>query len=76
MSFVLEPRCEVIARMHYVLSKLKKKYGAAAHGVFWKTCPEANVSNAKSSDNRDFKIVDNGRLRRLDAYTGDLGRAR
>ena len=26
--------------------------------------------------NRDFKIVDNGRLRRLDAYTGDLGRVR
>ena len=25
---------------------------------------------------RDFKIVDNGRLRRLDAYTGDLGRVR
>ena len=26
--------------------------------------------------NRDFKIVDNGRLGRLDAYTGDLGRVR
>ena len=25
---------------------------------------------------RDFKIVDNDRLRRLDAYTGDLGRVR
>ena len=25
---------------------------------------------------RDFKIMDNGRLRRLDAYTGDLGRVR
>ena len=25
---------------------------------------------------RDFKIVDNGRLGRLDACTGDLGRVR
>ena len=27
-------------------------------------------------DTSDFKIVDNGRLGRLDAYTGDLGRVR
>ena len=27
-------------------------------------------------DSRDFKIVDNGRLGRLDAYTGDFGRVR
>ena len=27
-------------------------------------------------NNRDFKIVDNGRLERLDAYTGDFGRVR
>ena len=28
------------------------------------------------SGNRDFKIVNNGRLGRLDACTGDLGRVR
>ena len=34
------------------------------------------TDNGPAFDNRDFKIVDNGRLRRLDAYTGDLGRVR
>ena len=29
-----------------------------------------------SYNNRDFKIVHDGRLGRLDAYTGDLGRVR
>ena len=29
-----------------------------------------------SFDIRDFKIVHDGRLGRLDAYTGDLGRVR
>ena len=34
------------------------------------------VLGTRIETNRDFKIVDNGRLGRLDAYTGDLGRVR
>ena len=34
------------------------------------------ASSNRESVTRDFKIVDNGRLGRLDAYTGDLGRVR
>ena len=34
------------------------------------------MKNFPNAGNRDFKIVHDGRLGRLDAFTGDLGRVR
>ena len=56
-----------------VLREMKNNAYANIWGVkevYYGICASSELVN------RDFKIVDNGRLRRLDAYTGDLGRVR